>query len=227
MLSDRSVAKMMTPHQFASRGRIAIACACSALAFFSVIRPTSAQTWKPRLATKLLLPSNGNDPSNTITIEADTLSSSSTIVLPASNTDGFMTNDGSGNLAWLTLSSSVLDTAETGTITTTSTSDAVASGMDITTNGGSYLVWFTSSVDINTNTAGLGTTVSIYAGGAQVASSIVTSEAQSGSNRTEPISSMAVVTGLSNGDHIEVRWHTASGKISSMFQRTLIALKIK
>ena len=62
-----------------------------------------AQTFNGRAATSLILAGNGTDPSHTLTLKAPSLGSSFTLKLPSSNGSGILSNDGSGNLSWLSL----------------------------------------------------------------------------------------------------------------------------
>jgi hypothetical protein len=62
--------------------------------------PARAQAWDDDYALKIVLPSDGSDPSNTLTLKAAPLSGNSTLIFPSANASGVLTNDGSGTLSW-------------------------------------------------------------------------------------------------------------------------------
>lgn len=105
----------------------------------------------------------------------------------------------------------------TSTITTTSTSDVVMTGMTFATPpAGTYLVLFSTWM---TNTTGNQlATISIYAGGVQKASSIMTlvpfSGAVGGVNDGTPVSTHGFVT-VNGAQAVSIEWHTAGGTASA------------
>jgi hypothetical protein len=118
----------------------------------------------------------------------------------------------------------VSEATATGTITTSSTSDVLATSMTITPSSGTYLVWFHGSSSHSSN--GANVFESIYAGGSQVAASEVSSTQPSGggSSRHYPFACCCQVT-VNGAQAIEGRWRTDAAT-ASMYQRTLEILKI-
>lgn len=104
----------------------------------------------------------------------------------------------------------------TSTITTTSTTDVVLTGMTITPPAGIYFVSFSTWM---TNTTGNQTaTVSIYAGGSQKASSAMTIIPFSGAvgsiNGGVSVATNGIVT-VNGAQAIAIEWHTAGGTASA------------
>jgi hypothetical protein len=122
------------------------------------------------------------------------------------HTDGYAHFvDGSGNDNNLVAPFS--DSAEaSGNITTTSTSDVLATGMTLTPGAGTYMVWFSTSLD-NTG-ANESTFVSIYSGGVQVAASERVREHNRQDDRSGA-TAMARVT-VDGTQDIEVRWRVTA-----------------
>jgi hypothetical protein len=104
----------------------------------------------------------------------------------------------------------------TSTITTTSTTAVVMTGMTMTPVAGTYLVWFSTWM---TNTTGNQTaTISIYSGGVQKASSVMTIIPFSGAvgsvNDGVAVSTQGSV--IVNGSQaIAIYWKTAAGTASA------------
>lgn len=105
-----------------------------------------------------------------------------------------------------------VETAFSSTITTTSTSDVVLTGMTTTPASGTYLVvfssWFTHSNGNDT------VTVSIYSGGVQSAGTIRTTVpftgAVGGANNGMEAGTNGIVT-VNGSQAIAIEWHTNSG----------------
>lgn len=108
-----------------------------------------------------------------------------------------------------------------GTITTTSTTDVVATSMTITPGAGTYQVMFTT--DINNNTNATTTTVSCYQNG-----SIVTNSSRqfitSATTLRVPMSVSCIAT-VAAGQAIDIRWKVSSGT-GSMGARSLSLIKV-
>ena len=104
------------------------------------------------------------------------------------------------------------------TTTTTSTSDVLMSGMTVTPEAGTYLVFFTGSIQ---HSSGAVTTISIYAGGSYVMRRTVNS-----SNATNRMGFSCVAKVTVNGSQaIEGKWKTASGTATA-YERGLHTLKV-
>jgi len=109
----------------------------------------------------------------------------------------------------------------TGTITTTSTSDVLATSMTITPAAGTYLAWFSGSVWNGTSAQSV--LASIYKNTTQEAAS----EREFATYRNDErggFSCMARIT-VNGTDSISGRWRT-SGGTASMAERTLMLLKV-
>ncbi len=63
----------------------------------------NAQTYENAHLSSIVLAGNGTDLSHTLTLQAPSIGSSFTLKLPTSNSLGILSNDGSGNLSWLSL----------------------------------------------------------------------------------------------------------------------------
>jgi len=141
--------------------------------------------------------------------------------LPAGTAGQRLQTNGAGaNPSWVDAGTTAI-AEQTGTITTTSTTDVLATGMSITPGAGTYLVWFTGSVSHGTNNGSV--FPSIYAAGAQVPAS----ERQynrANSSMTTPFACAARVT-VAAGQAIAGYWRGSSGT-STMYQRTLMLLKV-
>jgi hypothetical protein len=114
----------------------------------------------------------------------------------------------------------------TSTITTTSTTDVLLTGMTITPPAGTYFVAFATWM---TNTTGnQAATISIYAGGTQKASSIMTIIPFSGAvgsvNDGVSVATNGIVT-VNGTQAIAIEWHTAGGTASA-HNGTLDIIKI-
>lgn len=183
-----------------------------------------SQSWKPHTPTKIALPSNTNDPSKTIVIEAPELTASSTLTLPDGNSIGYLTNDGTGDLAWSALSSGTTSITNVNDSTTNSTSDTQLGlrDFDVVPGEGDYLILFNSYVE--NSGSNNRNEISIYQNGSQIQSTI--RAVQPPSNKLYPVSTMAYVTNLQSGQHVDVRWHTSNGTMK-MHHRSLIVMKLR
>lgn len=118
------------------------------------------------------------------------------------------------------------DIAEaTSTITTTSTTDVLATAMTLTPAAGTYLVWFSSVV--LPGSTGSQVPGSIYVGGVQVAASerpVARGGSQTfGAQYGFACSARVVVNG---SQAIEGRWRITGGGTATMYHRTLKLLKV-
>jgi hypothetical protein len=104
----------------------------------------------------------------------------------------------------------------TGDITTTAATPALATGMSITPGAGTYLVWFSASVEHDTNTGNV--QLSIYANGALVANSAREVFNRTKGDRRAGATQCKVTVG--DGQAIEGRWSTPGGT-ATMGDRTL------
>lgn len=132
--------------------------------------------------------------------------------------------DSSGNLvSGLTVTQA---TASADT-TTTSTSQVLINGMTLTPAAGTYMVWFSTSVDHSNQVTAI--TTSIYVGGVQNTGSIrsvMTRTNALGANTLTASMSTGEATVTVNGSQaIEARWSTTAGTATA-HQRTLTILRI-
>jgi hypothetical protein len=112
-----------------------------------------------------------------------------------------------------------------GDITTTSTTDVLATGMTITPAAGTYMVWFSSTVGSDSNNANVW--ASIYSGGTLVSGSereLMRGAAQG--NVTIGFSCIARVT-VNGAQAIEGRWRVTTGTTGTMHNgRTLAIIRV-
>ena len=106
--------------------------------------------------------------------------------------------------------------------TTTSLVDVVLQDMVISPGFGDWIVFFDGSVS-NTDDRDQGT-VSIYVDGTKINHS--TRQSQGNKEIRLYVGTRAVITGLSDGQTIDVRWNVLGGT-GTFHERTLTALKIK
>lgn len=139
----------------------------------------------------------------------------------------FLTNDGSGNLSWNTISAGVVsfDVSQTaGSVTTqtiSSTSDVDLNDMVISVPPGVYMIWFSSDV-INGNNSNT-CTVTIYTNG--IANS-ATERNFGGLVKRNMVSSMGVVTVTGTAPmEIRVKVRVDSNN-ATFYKRSLMGLKI-
>lgn len=114
--------------------------------------------------------------------------------------------------------------ASTSTITTTSTTDVLATGMTLTPEAGTYIVWFNGSAGNSSGTST--TTMSIYSGGSQVTAServfVATRVLFAGTRVPFCCSSVTTVDG---SQAIEGRWRVSTGT-GTMLHKTLVIMRI-
>ena len=115
---------------------------------------------------------------------------------------------------------------QTGDTTTTSGTDVLIAGMQITLGAGDdgdYLIEFSSSVE-NTNNGNTQEVV-IYAGATPTIVLASERRIENGAGQAAPVHCLARVNGLVATDTIEVRWRT-SGNTATAHERVLIAQRI-
>ncbi len=116
-----------TTHSSALPARVTVALL--ALALVAGLAPrVEAQSYERVRATKLVLSSTiGGTPdlSHTITISAPSLSINSLVTWPAANAPGILTNDGLGNLSWVTLGTTSITPGTNNTFLVTDGTGAV------------------------------------------------------------------------------------------------------
>jgi hypothetical protein len=114
-----------------------------------------------------------------------------------------------------------LETNAAGTITTTSTTDTLVTGMTLTPGAGTYLVFFSSDWQNGTNNASNFAT--IYAGGTAVANSARQYTRPNALIRVGVmVSGVATVT---DGQSIEIRWRVSAGT-GTMGNRSLMLIQV-
>jgi len=114
----------------------------------------------------------------------------------------------------------------TGTITTTSTSDVLATSMTSTPEAGTYLVYFTGAIYIDSPGSGYYANMSIYAGGSICTPSQI--EASDSVNYQTPFCCIGLVT-VNGSQAIEGRWRRSSSGCGTAYMlgtRTLTLLKV-
>lgn len=120
-----------------------------------------------------------------------------------------------------------LGVSATSTVTTTSTSDVLMTGMTITPAIGTYLAIFTGVVQ--QNDAGNSATLSFYIGGTQDASSVMDFAPFDGGALSAAQASCCAVTHgvytVNGSQAIAIEWHVSAGT-GSVFQRKLTLIKI-
>lgn len=109
-------------------------------------------------------------------------------------------------------------------ITTSSTSDVLATDMTVTPGAGTYLCLFSAAAGINKNSELV--YVSFYANNLQVSDSERRSGGQA--NNLSVFALMHIIT-VTAGQAIETRWrisNNAGGGVGTMYRRTMILLKV-
>lgn len=121
-------------------------------------------------------------------------------------------------------STEVSATADT---TTTSSTDVLLNAMTITPTSGTYLVWFTTTIDHSNQSIPI--TFSIYAGGTQKADSVravITRPNAIGANSlTATVSTQGQVV-VNGSQAVEIRWNRGSAGTGTAHQRTLNILRV-
>lgn len=118
----------------------------------------------------------------------------------------------------------------TATTTTTSTTDVLINSMTTTPVAGTYIVWFHTTLQSNTNNVNV--FVSIYAGGVQAAGSEMdsTPQIQGGLtpslNSNVPIGTINTVT-VNGSQAIEARWRVSAAATATALSRTLQILRVQ
>ena len=115
---------------------------------------------------------------------------------------------------------------QTGDTTTTSGTDVLIAGMQITLGAGDdgdYLIEFSSSVE-NTNNGNTQEIV-LYAGAAPTIVAESERRLENGAGQAAPVHCMALVTGLVATDTIEAHWRT-SGNTATAHERVLVARRV-
>lgn len=149
---------------------------------------------------------------------ADVSQTAGTLELAAALT---LANNTSNSLSWTVLDPIITQIATSTTdITTSSTTDVLATGMTITPVAGTYIVIFSGGSENSSNSQI--NRQSIYAGGSQVAGSEVGVSFGS-SNSPNSFCCTAIVT-VNGSQAIEGRWRTTSGT-AKMHHRNLILIR--
>ena len=111
----------------------------------------------------------------------------------------------------------------TGDTTTTSAVDVLVNAMTLTPAAGTYMVWFTGSVDHSSTDDAM--EMSVYAGGVQDATSERRVQRGAGQgNVTVPFTCMAKVA-VNGAEAIEGQWRTTAAT-ATMHERTLAIMKV-
>lgn len=143
------------------------------------------------------------------------------------STNGFTSTDVQAaieegiNLSYTT---EVTATADT---TTTSASDVLINAMTITPPAGTYIVWFSTTVDHSNQSVAV--VLSIYVGGALVTDSVrsvVTRPNAIGANSLTQSIAIQNIVAVNGSQAIEARWNRASVGTATAHQRTLSILRV-
>lgn len=109
------------------------------------------------------------------------------------------------------------------TLTTESITDIPMPGTSLTPGSGRFLVWLSAGFEGDTQDGDDTATVSIYVNGVQVPGS--EREVWVKKGRDGSVTTVAVVTGLLDGQTIEGQWRTEREKNMTLKQRTLIVTR--
>jgi hypothetical protein len=108
--------------------------------------------------------------------------------------------------------------------TTTSATDVLVNGMTITPGAGNYHIWFSGSVEGNTDNTTQN--VSLYVNGSQLPHTERQIYTESSiANTSFPVATHARRLNVLDGQAIEVRWRTTGGT-ATMHERTLVVYRI-
>lgn len=121
---------------------------------------------------------------------------------------------------------STTEVSATADTTTTSATDALMNAMTITPAAGSYLVWFSTTVDHSAQSVAV--VVSIYVGGTlktDSVRSVVPRFNGIGANSLSPMSCTNGLVTVNGSQAIETRWKVASGT-GTVHQRTMNILRV-
>ncbi len=158
--------------------------------------------------------------------DAITSPATSLLIYQTDGTAGFYYNSGTpGSPVWtqLGLIPTTTEVSATGTITTTSTSDVLATGMTITPGAGDYLVMFSTSTE--NNATGNNTYISIWVNGVQIAHTERRWFTEGSiANTASPMATQHFAASVGGGQAIEARWRVDGGT-GTMYQRTLTIVK--
>jgi hypothetical protein len=167
----------------------------------------------------------GNDSRLSDDRTASGLRSASTIVsvsaATAPSAGQVLTATANNAATWQGITPTVTATDTTGTITTASTSDVLATGLTVTPAAGTYEVWFCGDVSNNTSTTNVFT--SVYSGGSQVAAS-QRQYSRATTAVTSAFTCIAKVT-VNGSQAIEGRWRVSAGT-GTMLARQLHIMKV-
>lgn len=135
------------------------------------------------------------------------------------------TKRSSGDTDWklLTHDNYTDSVSASGNITTTSTSDVLATGMTLTPPSGTYMVFFQTSLSHGSN--GGSAYANIYAGGSLVANSEIQFK-RSSQNMIVPSSINGILTTVNGSQAIEARWRVNSGTGTMNIYRYLSVLRV-
>lgn len=143
------------------------------------------------------------------------------------STNGFISTNVQAAIEEVSFISSTTEVSATASATAGTGADALLTGMTITPVAGTYIVWF--SCDLNSPTAGVVISVSIYVGGVQKADSLRKVMPFAGGTLTSGSQRVGVATNgqvVVNGSQaIEIRWSASSGSPTAA-ARTLNILRV-
>jgi hypothetical protein len=122
-----------------------------------------------------------------------------------------------------------LQISNTSIVTTSTTTDAIAGGMQLTTNAGSthnYMIVFNTSVSLDLGGANLYFTVYVN-GVAQTGTVRRYQPSNVGATEIMPMSITYVVTGIPTSTQVDVRWHVDNGAVTAtMYERNLTLVRV-
>ena len=160
----------------------------------------NAQTWEDVHARSIILLGSGGDVTHTLTLQAPSLSGSSTLTFPSANASGFLSNDGSGTLTWSTLVASSLTPGSNNTF--------------LVTNGSSSVTWLGLNADATLTGNGIASALGINLAhantwaAAQTFPSITSPVLYGGSAAGSALNLQSTSNGSPSGDYVTV---TAGG----------------
>lgn len=134
--------------------------------------------------------------------------------------------DSSGLLASGLSGGGTTEVSATADTTTTSASDTLMASMTTTPASGTYLVWFSTTVDHSAQSVAV--VISIYVGGVLKTDSVRSPVPRFngiGANTLSPMACTNGVVTVNGSQAIEIRWKVASGT-GTAHQRTMNILRI-